>query len=221
MLYALYRVFFYSWKLRPCSFVRFSLHVLAVLWLPHSGFLVFVPAADSHNCNCHQHDAGIQTRSAFVFSGTRICNPCSEHFRNKPDTCCTKHHFTGAGRLLFLTSAHIWRRWDYANTRLLRPWICPDKTISAFLPLPWGQHWRHSLAKTHVPCGKQQNQAYTAFLGNFHLFPLLGKRAHEGIRLVQSGCCTSQRCTKKQHQCISISQGTAFKTWHQQLLSGI
>lgn len=52
-------------------------------------------------------------------------------------TCAVQtHRFSRVGKLFFLTWTHIWRRWDYTNTGLLRPWICPDKNILAFHPLP-------------------------------------------------------------------------------------
>lgn len=92
------------------------------------------------------------------------------------------HRFAGAGELLFQTPAHIWRRWGYANTRLLRPQLCPNMNILAFLPLPSGQHWRHSLAETPAPRGEQQSQVHTVFMGNFHPFPLPEERAPEGMR---------------------------------------
>lgn len=110
------------------------------------------------------------------------------------------HQFSGVGRPLFPTWTHIWRRWDYANTGLLRPWICPDKKILAFLPLPWGQHWRHSLAETWAPRVKQQSSIHTVFLGNF--FTLPEKRATEGIRPLQTVCCKIQNCAKKQERCM-------------------
>lgn len=93
--------------------------------------------------------------------------------------------FSGAGRLLFPTGTHIWRSWDYANTGVVRSWICPDKNISAFLPLPRGQDWRHLLVETRVPCVKQQSRAQLFWVTSSHYQT---KKATEDIRPLQTGC---------------------------------
>lgn len=125
-------------------------------------------------------------------------------------TCAVQaHQFSGAGRLLFPPWTHIWRRWDYANTWLLRPWICPDKNILAFLPLPRGQHWRHLLAETRASHIKQRSRVHTAFLGNFFILP--EKRATEDIRPLWTGCCKIQQCAKKQEWCTFWLMGNSLQ----------
>lgn len=114
---------------------------------------------------------------------------CSKHFRN--EQAVQTRQCSEVERLFLLTWTHFWRTWSYANRGLLKPRICPDKNISAFLPLPWGHHWCHLSEKTWISCIRQQSSARNSFLDNLLILP--EQSVTEDIRPLQTRCCKIQQ----------------------------